>query len=128
MTQPPNEGFRDSAKDEVVSLPPSENGVETNGASGEEANQTEPRELNIADPHFMANAHELYADLLAKGPVSRVRFAGVAQETSSDDAEGQPEFFGGNRETFFVTHYDEVIQTLLDDRFAVVRNSGDGHH
>jgi cytochrome P450 len=119
MTQPLNEGFRDSTKDEMVSLPPRENGVETNGASGEEANKTEPTELNIADPHFMANAHELYADLRAKGPVSRVRFAGVGQETSSDGAEGQPEFFGGSRETFFVTHYDEVIETLLNDRFAV---------
>ena len=119
MTQPPNGGSRDSDKDEVVSLSPSENGVETNGTSGEEANQTEPTELNIADTHFMANAHELYADLRAKGPVSRVRFAGVAQETSGDGAEGQPEFFGGSRETFFVTHYDEVIETLLDDRFAV---------
>ena len=27
----------------------------------------EPVELDIADPHFMATAHELYADLRAKG-------------------------------------------------------------
>jgi hypothetical protein len=34
----------------------------------------------MADPHFMANTHELYADLRAKGPVSRVRFAGMEQD------------------------------------------------
>jgi cytochrome P450 len=75
-------------------------------------------ELNIADPHFMANAHELYADLRVKGPVSRVRFAGMEQEMSGDGTEEQRGFFG-SQETFFVTHYAEVIKTLLDDRFAV---------
>jgi cytochrome P450 len=75
-------------------------------------------ELDITDPHFMANAHELYADLRAKGPVSRVRFAGVAEEASGNGAEEQRGVFG-RQEQFFVTHYDEVIKTLLDDRFAV---------
>jgi hypothetical protein len=46
-------------------------------------------ELNITDPHFMANAHELYADMRAKGPVSRVRFAGMEQEVSGDGTEEQ---------------------------------------
>jgi cytochrome P450 len=105
-------------KDETVSQSTSENGVEANGANGGEATRTEPTKLNIADPHFMANAHELYADLRAKGPVSRVRFAGMEQEVSGDGTEEQRGFFG-RRETFFVTHYDEVIKTLLDDRFAV---------
>jgi cytochrome P450 len=40
------------------------------------------------------------------------------EEVSGDGAEEQPEFFG-RQETFFVTHFDEVIETLLDDRFAV---------
>src|SRR5829696_3898387 len=107
-------------KDETVSQSISEYGAEMNAPNKEEeVNPTEPVELDIADPHFMANAHELYADLRAKGPVSRVRFAGVAEETSGDGAEEQPEFFGGRRETYFVTHYNEVIKTLLDDRFAV---------
>ncbi len=105
-------------KDGTVSQSTSENGAETKAADEEEVNPMEPVELDIADPHFMANAHELYADLRAKGPVSRVRFAGVAEEASGDGAEEQPEFFG-SRETFFVTHYNEVIQTLLDERFAV---------
>src|SRR5215207_4764864 len=68
-------------KDETVSQSSSENGAEMNAPNKEEeVNPTEPVELDIADPHFMANAHELYADLRAKGPVSRVRFAGVAEE------------------------------------------------
>src|SRR5215204_5964882 len=101
-------------KDGTISRSRSENGADANPAK-EEVNPTEPVELDIADPHFMANAHELYADLRAKGPVSRVRFAGVAEETSGDGAEEQPEFFGGRRETYFVTHYNEVIKTSLDD-------------
>ena len=119
MTEFPHmESLDPKDKDEAISQSTSENGVEANGANGGEANRTEPTELNIADPHFMANAHELYADLRAKGPVSRVRFAGMEQEVSGDGTEEQRGFFG-RRETFFVTHYDEVIKTLLDDRFAV---------
>jgi cytochrome P450 PksS len=58
----------------------------------EEVRPTDPVELNLTDPHFMGNAYETYAELRAKGPVSRV---------------------------CFVTHYDEAITTLLDDRFSV---------
>ncbi len=54
--------------------------------------------------------------------MTRVRFAGIAGEASGARAEEQPEFFG-SREALFVTHYDEVIQTLLDDHFAVVPRS-----
>ena len=119
MTEFPREDSLDPEdKDEIVSQSTSESGAETNAANEEEVNPTEPVELNITDPHFMANAHELYADMRAKGPVSRVRFAGMEQEVSGDGTEEQSGFFG-RRETFFVTHYDEVIETLLDDRFAV---------
>src|SRR3954447_7983826 len=75
-------------------------------------------ELDISDPHFMDDAYDTYADLRAKGPVSRVRFVGGAEAAAGDDREGQRGFFG-RQETFFVTHYDEVISTLLDHRFAV---------
>src|ERR687889_948886 len=112
-------------KDETLSQSPSENGAKTNEPSNEpyeeQINPPEPVELNITDPHFMANAHELYAELRAKGPVSRVRFAGMEQqqqEVSDNGTEEQRGFFGA-QETFFVTHYDEVIKTLLDERFAV---------
>ena len=78
--------------------------------------------LDLADPHFMPNAYDTYADLRTRGPVSRVRFvAGEEDEEekeASDDGvkEQRPEFFG--RETFFVTHYDEVVATLLGDNFS----------
>jgi cytochrome P450 len=107
----------------VVSQPASENGTEPNAVHEEEARLTRPVELDIADPHFMENAYDTYADLRTEGPVSRVRFvAGGVEEKEEVSGEGTEErrrdnFFGG--ETFFVTHYDEVIETLLDDRFAV---------
>src|SRR5918996_1338757 len=107
-------------RDETVLQSSSENGAETNETNEEEEiNPPEPVELNITDPHFMANAHELYADLRAKGPVSRVRFAGIEQEEMSDNGTEEQRGFFGPQETFFVTHYDEVIKTLLDERFAV---------
>jgi cytochrome P450 family 107 subfamily K polypeptide 1 len=102
-------------KDGIVALSTSEDSAGVD-VTHEETPPPEPVELDISDPHFMAEAYDTYADLRAKGPVSRVHFAG--REEASDDAAEQPgEFFG--RETFFVTHYDEVISTLLDERFSV---------
>src|SRR5919202_6989245 len=117
MTPSPRENFLDpEGKDEVVSQSASENAAETNAANEEEAKLTE---LDIANPHFMADAYKIYADLRAKGPVSRVRFAGIGEEEASDDGEEAQRGFFGRRETFFVTHYNEVIATLLDNRFSV---------
>ncbi|MCA1739070.1 MAG: cytochrome P450 [Actinobacteria bacterium] len=111
MTQSPREDYLGSEdKDEAVSQPASENGAGTDEAHGE-ADLGETVELNITDPHFMADAYDTYADLRARGPVSRVRFSRGEEE--SDDAEEQVnQFF--RSETFFVTHYDEVVETLLD--------------
>jgi cytochrome P450 len=117
MTEVPRaDSFGSEGKDGSVSRPMSKDDAEKNSAR-EEARPTEPVELDISDPHFMADAYDTYADLRAKGPVSRVRFAGGA-EAAGDDGEERRGFFG-SQETFFVTHYDEVIKTLLDDRFAV---------
>src|SRR5215210_5039661 len=119
MTQSPRADFLDPEdKDGIVSQPTSENGAGENETPEETPLEEPVVELNIGDPHFMANAYDLYADLRAKGPVSRARFAGGEMEASGDGAEEQREFFG-RRDTFFVTHYDEVISTLLDDRFSV---------
>jgi cytochrome P450 len=86
-------------------------------AAGKEAQQAERVELDLSDPQFMASAYDTYADMRAKGPVSRVRFAGGEEESGDEGEEQRSGFFA--RETFFVTHYDEVIATLLNRRFAV---------
>src|ERR671916_603241 len=118
MTELPHvDSFDPEDKDGLTSPSKSENSA-TTGASHEQTRPTEPVELNIGDPHFMANAYDTYADLRARGPVSRVRFGGGAGEAAGDDGEQQRGVFG-SQETFFVTHYDEVISTLLDHRFAV---------
>src|SRR5688572_24600030 len=100
-------------KDGLVSQSTSEDGATTSMAH-KEAGLAQPVELDIADSHFMADAYDTYADLRAKGPVSRLRFAG---------GEESREFFFRN-ETFFVTHYNEAIATLLDDRFSADPRSG----
>ena len=116
MTELPHvDSFDPEDKDGIASM--SEN-RSTKDAAGEEARPAEPVELDISDPNFMADAYDTYADLRAGGPVSRVRFAGGVEEAAGDDGEEQRGFFG-SQETFFVTHYDEVISTLLDRRFAV---------
>lgn len=109
--------FDPEDKDEVVSRSTSENGAETNAAH-EEARLSEPVEFNLGDPHFMANIYDVYADMRKKGPVSRARFTGVAQEVGTEHGLFQSE------ETFFVTHYNEVSETLLDDRFSVDPRAG----
>jgi cytochrome P450 len=79
----------------------------------DDTHQIQPITLNIADPHFATNAYDIYADLRAKGPVARVLLD--SGEASPNNA---AQFRSGG-ETFFVTHYDEVVATLLDARFAV---------
>jgi cytochrome P450 len=122
MAQPPHvDSFDPEDKDQTISRSPGEDGTEMNGPH-KEARPEEPVKLDIADPHFMLNAYDAYADLRARGSVSRVRFvAGEEEEKeiSGDGAKEQrPEDFFG-RESFFVSHYDEVIATLLDNRFSV---------
>ena len=113
MTELPHvDSFDPEEKDGKASPSTSESSAAT------DERPAEPVELDIGDPRFMDDAYDTYADLRAKGPVSRVRFAGGAEEGAGDDGEEQRGFFG-RQETFFVTHYDEVIATLLDRRFAV---------
>ena len=122
MTQSQREEFVDpNGKDGLDSKSATEDEA---GAlvANDEAGRTEPVELDIADPHFVANAYDTYADLRAKGPVSRVRFAGGDGEAAGDAEEGREFLF--RNETFFVTHYEEVIATLLDHRFSVDPRSG----
>ena len=101
MTEFPHADSSDPEdKDGTVLQSTGDNGTEKNAVNEEEeVNPTEPVELDITDPHFMANAHELYADLRAKGPVSRVRFAGMEQEVSDNGTEEQRGVFG-RQETF----------------------------
>jgi cytochrome P450 len=123
MTELPHvDSFDPEDKDGSASPSKSENSA-TTGAAHEQARPTEPAELDIGDPNFMADAYDTYADLRAKGPVSRVRFGGGAEEATGEDSGEQRGFFG-SQETFFVTHYDEVVATLLDRRFSVDPRSG----
>jgi hypothetical protein len=79
MTELPHiDSFDPEDKDCLASPSKSENSA-TTGAAHEQAPPTEPAELDIGDPDFMADT---YADLRAKGPVSRVRFRGGAEEAS----------------------------------------------
>ena len=110
MTQLPHvDGVEPTDNNDIASPSTNENGARTNGTCPH-ADAAESVELNIRDPNFMACAHAIYAELQAHGPVSRVHFAGFEDEEQNG-------FFP--RDAHFVSHYDEVIATLLDDRFSV---------
>ena len=99
-------------KDGIDSQPVDESSVGTNG-NHEGSDLTDFVKLDRSDPHFLANAYDMLAELRAKGPVSRARIVG-AEANRLKERRG---FF--RPDTFFVTHYDEVLKTLLDDRYAV---------
>ena len=117
MTELPHvDSFDPEDKDGLASR--SENSASTR-ASRELAHPTKPVELKLGDPDFMANAYDTYATLRAQGAVSRVRFKGGPEEATASEDSGEQRGFFGSQETFFVTHYDEVVATLLDRRFSV---------
>src|SRR3954469_25585665 len=106
MTEVPHvDSFDPKDKDVIVQRSTSENGAGTNAAREEEVQHlAEPVELDITDPHFMADAYDLYADLREKGAVSLARFVGIEQEEASGDSGGGSEEqrgFFGRQETFF---------------------------
>src|SRR3712207_6056278 len=94
---PDVDSFDPEDKGGTASPSTSENSATTDAAH-EKTRPTEPMELDIGDPHFMANAYDTYADLRAKGPVSRVRFTGGDEEESGDGEESRELFF--RNETF----------------------------
>jgi cytochrome P450 len=123
MTERPHvDSFDPEDTDSIESPAASENGARNEAQK--EALPAEPVVLDLGDPHFMANAYDTYADLRAKGPVSRVRFAGGPQEEAAGAGGEEQRGFFGSQETFFVSHYDEVVATLLDRRFSVDPRSG----
>ena len=121
MTELPHvDSFDPEDKDGLASPSKREKSV---GSASEQTPPAEPAELDMGDPKFMADAYGTYAELRANGPVSRVRFTGGPREAASE-TDGEERGFFGNQETFFVTHYDEVVATLLDRRFSVDPRSG----
>jgi cytochrome P450 len=92
--------------------------AEANGAEAPPA--TEVVKLDISDPTFMATAYDTYDALREKGRVTRIKFG--SDDAGKESQSPRDRFF--NRESFFVTHYDDVVATLLDDRFSVDPRSG----
>src|SRR5687767_3331697 len=87
--------------------------AKANGAAG--AMHSEVVRLDISDPTFMATAYDTYAAMRERGRVGVVKFA-AAEDGEAPDGPRQEMFV---RESFFITHYDDVVATLLDDRFSV---------
>lgn len=92
---------------------------DTPKAAEETANGAGPNgvtELRIGDPAFMASAYDTYNELRESGRVSKVKFSTGLEETEKPENPREAFF---NRESYFVTHYDDVVATLLDDRYSV---------
>lgn len=80
--------------------------------------QAETTPLDLRDPSFRDRAYGIYDDLRAGCPMSKVRFV-----TRDDDGGALP---GDDRrremlegDCWLVTHFDEGVEAMLDDRFTV---------
>ncbi|MDQ2653428.1 MAG: cytochrome P450 [Chloroflexota bacterium] len=73
--------------------------------------------INFQDPDFRANAYTLYEELRARGPVSKVRRLTGREEEEGERALPRSGLFAS--ESNLVTHYDEGVAAMLDDRFTV---------
>lgn len=72
--------------------------------------------INRGDPEFMAHADETYAELREQGRVTRVELSfGLSEEEKKENP--QARLFGGP--TYFVSHYEDAVKTLFDERFSV---------
>ncbi len=72
-------------------------------------------ELNRFDSAFMATAYDTYADLREQERVAQVQLG--APKPKDTETPGR-EFFGGGT-AWFVTRYDDIIDSLLDSRYSV---------
>ncbi|UQA56449.1 cytochrome P450 family protein [Polyangium aurulentum] len=72
--------------------------------------------LDRSDPAFLARAHEVYAEMRAKGPIVRARHYPFLQ----DEDEQKREKAGARpvRDVLFVDHYEEAAAALVDDRLS----------
>jgi cytochrome P450 len=86
-----------------------------NETAGGDASAQGLVEINITDPRFMATAYDTYDALREDGPVVQVKFS-TGQETEETNTPRDRMF---NSTASFVTDYDDVVATLLDDRLAV---------
>lgn len=91
-----------------IAAPPESVAPAAPAAAPEPVREDALPKLDLRATDFMDKAHATYAELAAHGPVTR-----VAVELDDQDGQGLA-FFG--REPFFVSGYDEVISSLLDDR------------
>jgi cytochrome P450 len=80
---------------------------------GSEPKAVETIDLN--DPHFMDKAYDTYAAIQARGPVSKVVFT-AGQNANGENTGGVFDFLG--KESHFITHYEEVVEALMDDRLG----------
>lgn len=93
--------------------------MDTTTTAGAAAPATDDRPVdatvNLRHPGFRAEAYDLYERLRDESVVSRVRF-----QTGREDEPGALPRVGLFADTSnLVTHYDEGVAALLDDRFTV---------
>ncbi|HVE83733.1 MAG TPA: cytochrome P450 [Myxococcales bacterium] len=80
-----------------------------------EQSSGEVETIDLSDPHYMDKAFDTYAGIQARGPVAKVVF--TAGQNAEGGGGGAFDFLG--KESHFVTHYDEVVAALMDDRLGV---------
>ena len=73
--------------------------------------------FDLSNPHNRDEAYGVYDRLRDEGPVSKVRFV-FGPDENEDEVANQGAFFF-RPDTWLVTHYDEGVEAMLDNRFTV---------
>ena len=75
--------------------------------------------FDLSNPHNRDEAYGTYERLRDEGPVSKVKFV-IGQQDQDDETEAPNRgAFFFQPENWLVTHYDEGVEALLDNRFTV---------
>ena len=75
--------------------------------------------LDRENSEFIANAHALYSELRAVGPVVRCPFGrGISERANPEESRAHEPGKGSGRDRLFVTRYDEAVSVLLDERYS----------
>jgi cytochrome P450 len=73
--------------------------------------------INFQDPEFRSKAYGMYEELRARGPVSKIRRLRGNEDEERERPLQRTGLFVD--ESYLITHYDEGVAAMLDDRFTV---------
>jgi len=103
-----------AAEPKASELPPGLESEKSASTATPDQKPAAPAVLLTMDPH---TSYAAFANIREKGPVVRVGFDVPPPPKGTPQESGFRDFL--SRDNFFVAHYDEVLEALLEDRISV---------